>query len=215
MGGRLYINSRFFDRENPTRWYIEGAFFGCCNTNYESSFEFRSKHIDLVQLVKEKLQSEHKILTDNRGKKSYWLCINSDYLRKKQCKLGMHPIKSEREFPEMKREKAMHFIRGFLDAKSCLQIINNTYTRIKECIRTMIREVIVPELGDEISEVCISYWHFKEDDHVEEGQDLLEVTTDKAAVSISAPATGILKIKNYQEGDNAAVGTVIAIIEEE
>jgi len=71
-------------------------------------------------------------------------------------------------------------------------------------------EIIVPSVGESISEVQIGQWLKKEGDWVAAGTDLVDLETEKASVQISAPEDGILvKILKKSE-EFAAVGDVIA-----
>ena len=71
-------------------------------------------------------------------------------------------------------------------------------------------EIIVPSVGESISEVQIGQWLKKEGDWVAAGTDLVDLETEKASVQISAPEDGILvKILKHSE-EFAAVGDVIA-----
>jgi 2-oxoisovalerate dehydrogenase E2 component (dihydrolipoyl transacylase) len=75
-------------------------------------------------------------------------------------------------------------------------------------------EVKLPTLGDDATdEATISYWLVEEGETVKEGDDLVEMTTDKAAFSLPAPQTGTLLEKIVEEGEEVAVGDVICIIE--
>ncbi len=76
------------------------------------------------------------------------------------------------------------------------------------------REFELPDLGMETGEeITISFWHIEENEEFEEGDDILEVFTDKANFNITAPNTGKLIGILAQEGDAITVGDVIAIIE--
>ena len=79
----------------------------------------------------------------------------------------------------------------------------------------MAIEIKVPEMGEEIEEVTISCWHFKSGEIVKEGQDLVEVTTDKAAFSIECPGDGVLTQIYYEEGDAVDIGEVLGLIEDQ
>ena len=71
-------------------------------------------------------------------------------------------------------------------------------------------DIIVPSVGESISEVQIGQWLKKEGDWVAAGTDLVDLETEKASVQISAPEDGILvKILKKSE-EFAAVGDVIA-----
>jgi len=77
-------------------------------------------------------------------------------------------------------------------------------------------EVKVPDVSDEeneVEEVTVSYWLVDEGDEVKEGDDLVEVVTDKADFRIPAPADGKLAEKKAEEDDVVNVGDVIAVIE--
>lgn len=76
-------------------------------------------------------------------------------------------------------------------------------------------EVTVPDLGEEVSDGTISFWHKKEGDDVESGDDLVEIETDDGAISVYAPATGVLSQIVAEEGGVVSPGDVIAVIEEE
>ncbi|HDI45959.1 MAG TPA: hypothetical protein ENF60_01320 [Candidatus Omnitrophica bacterium] len=75
-------------------------------------------------------------------------------------------------------------------------------------------EVRVPDFED-VEKVTVSYWHFKEGDKVNEGQDLVEVATEKAVFNILAPCSGILKKQLASEGETIKPNEVIAIIQKQ
>lgn len=73
-------------------------------------------------------------------------------------------------------------------------------------------EVLMPKLGESITEATITKWFKKEGDTVEEDDVLLEIATDKVDSEIPSPVEGkIVKIL-YKEGDVVPVGKVIAVI---
>ncbi len=74
-------------------------------------------------------------------------------------------------------------------------------------------EVKLPELGEEINEATISYWLHQEGDKVKEGEDLVEMTTDKATFCVPVPVSGILKEISAEEGEVIKVGQKLASIE--
>ena len=75
-------------------------------------------------------------------------------------------------------------------------------------------KVILPELGQGIMKASVSFWFFKEGDQVKEKDDLVELTTDKAAFNLPCPCSGTLSQILVQEGESINVGAVLAIIEE-
>jgi pyruvate/2-oxoglutarate dehydrogenase complex dihydrolipoamide acyltransferase (E2) component len=74
-------------------------------------------------------------------------------------------------------------------------------------------QVLLPELGEGIEKATVSYWHFEIGQEVKEGDELVEMATDKAVFNVPSTATGILKQKVVQEGEEVKVCGVLAIIE--
>jgi len=75
--------------------------------------------------------------------------------------------------------------------------------------RSMV-DIVVPSVGESISEVQISKWLKKEGDWVAAGTDLVELETEKASVQVSAPEDGILVKILKKDEEFASVGDVIA-----
>ena len=79
----------------------------------------------------------------------------------------------------------------------------------------MAYEVKLPPLGDDApDEAEVSFWYAEEGEQIEEGQDLLEMVTDKAAFTVPSPVSGTLKEIRAGEGAKVAVGQVMAIVED-
>jgi 2-oxoglutarate dehydrogenase E2 component (dihydrolipoamide succinyltransferase) len=78
----------------------------------------------------------------------------------------------------------------------------------------MAVDVKVPESGESISEVQIGQWRKSEGDRVEADEVLVEIETDKAAMDLPAPTSGILVKILKKDGEDAAPGDVIAQIEQ-
>jgi pyruvate/2-oxoglutarate dehydrogenase complex dihydrolipoamide acyltransferase (E2) component len=76
-------------------------------------------------------------------------------------------------------------------------------------------KVILPNLGENISKATVSYWHIEEGASVKEGEDLVEIATDKATFNVPAPCTGVLAEVLAHEGDSVPVGDVLAMIQED
>ncbi|MFA5362036.1 MAG: biotin/lipoyl-containing protein [Candidatus Omnitrophota bacterium] len=75
-------------------------------------------------------------------------------------------------------------------------------------------QVILPELGEQVKKATVTFWFFKVGDTVKENDDLVEMTTDKAAFNVPSPYSGILKEILVNEGDVVQVGTALAVIEQ-
>ena len=71
-------------------------------------------------------------------------------------------------------------------------------------------DIVVPSVGESISEVQISKWLKKEGEWVAAGTDLVELETEKASVQVSAPEDGILVKILKKDEEFASVGDVIA-----
>ncbi len=78
----------------------------------------------------------------------------------------------------------------------------------------MAVELKVPQSGESITEVQIGEWRKSEGDFVEVDEVLVEIETDKAAIELPAPSSGILKKILKKNGEEAAVGDVIGMLEE-
>lgn len=74
-------------------------------------------------------------------------------------------------------------------------------------------EVKLPFLAEGVESCTVSFWHVSEGDHVEEGDDLVEMQTSKAAFNVPSPCSGIVARILAAEGEEVRVGDVICIIE--
>ncbi|MBP7055525.1 MAG: hypothetical protein KBB52_01560 [Candidatus Omnitrophica bacterium] len=74
-------------------------------------------------------------------------------------------------------------------------------------------EVKLPELAKGVNKASVSYWHRSAGDAVKEGEDLVELVTDKATFNMPSPASGVLKKVLAVEGAEVTVGQVLAHIE--
>jgi pyruvate dehydrogenase E2 component (dihydrolipoamide acetyltransferase) len=78
----------------------------------------------------------------------------------------------------------------------------------------MAEELFIPKLGQTVEEVTIINWHVKNGDQVEQGQEVLEVETDKAVFDVEANDDGYIHLGPYKIGDVVPVLTVVAVIGE-
>jgi len=77
----------------------------------------------------------------------------------------------------------------------------------------MLCEFKFPDVGEGIAEGEIVRWLVKEGDSVKEDQDLLEVETDKALLTLNSPYTGKVTQLHGKEGEIIKVGDVLTTIE--
>jgi multifunctional 2-oxoglutarate metabolism enzyme len=73
-------------------------------------------------------------------------------------------------------------------------------------------EVVMPAMGDSVSEGTILEWHKQEGDQVSEDETLVEISTDKVDAEVPAPASGTVVKLHAAEGDTVNVGAVLAEI---
>jgi 2-oxoglutarate dehydrogenase E2 component (dihydrolipoamide succinyltransferase) len=78
----------------------------------------------------------------------------------------------------------------------------------------MAIELVVPKVGESITEVQIAEWLKAEGDRVERDGNLAVIETDKATVELPAPAGGVLSRILKGKGQTAKVGEIIGYIEE-
>ena len=76
-----------------------------------------------------------------------------------------------------------------------------------------MEEIKLPELGEGIEKATIACWHVNEGDSVQKDDDLLEVVTDKATFNIPTNSSGTVKKIFFDQGNDANIGEVLAIIE--
>lgn len=74
-------------------------------------------------------------------------------------------------------------------------------------------DVVMPQLGNEITEAQIDYWAKSPGDRVEKGEMLLTITTPKLTMEIEAPASGTLRDILVPADEIASVGTLLAVID--
>jgi len=75
-----------------------------------------------------------------------------------------------------------------------------------------VKEMVVPSVGESITEVTISSWLKEDGDFVEMDEVIAEVESDKATFELPAEANGMLNIV-AQEGDTLEIGALICKIE--
>ncbi len=79
----------------------------------------------------------------------------------------------------------------------------------------MAVEFFLPKLGQTVEEVTLVKWLVEDGAKVSQGQEILEVETDKAVFPVEANGKGYIHIGPYKEGQVLPVLTVVAIIGKE
>ena len=78
----------------------------------------------------------------------------------------------------------------------------------------MSEKIIVPVLGESITEATVSKWLKKEGETVDTDEPIVELETDKVNLEVPAPVSGVLKEINSKDGSVVEVGAVLGVISE-
>src|SRR5215208_2654770 len=73
-------------------------------------------------------------------------------------------------------------------------------------------QVVMPAMGDSVSEGTILEWRKQEGDQVSEDETIVEISTDKVDAEVPSPASGTVVKVHAAEGDTVHVGAVLAEI---
>ena len=78
----------------------------------------------------------------------------------------------------------------------------------------MPTEVVMPQMGESITEGTITKWLKKPGDTIQRDEPLFEISTDKVDAEIPSPSAGTLKEIKIAEGTTVQINTVVATIDE-
>ena len=78
----------------------------------------------------------------------------------------------------------------------------------------MSNQILVPSLGESVTEATVSKWLKQVGEKVETDEPLVELETDKVNIEVPSPLTGTLSSIKVKEGDSAVVGTLLGIVNE-
>ncbi len=78
----------------------------------------------------------------------------------------------------------------------------------------MSEKILVPVLGESITEATVTKWLKKKGDNVVADEAVVELETDKVNLEVPAPASGVISEINSKDGDTVEVGTVLGMISE-
>lgn len=78
----------------------------------------------------------------------------------------------------------------------------------------MSNKIVVPALGESITEGIIGQWLKKPGDTVEVDEAVVEIETDKITAEIPSPVAGVVEQLLFEVDDTVQVGDVIAIIKD-
>src|SRR3954467_10024140 len=71
-------------------------------------------------------------------------------------------------------------------------------------------EIQMPQMGESVTEGTVLEWHKREGEFVEEGETVVEVSTDKVDAEVPAPTSGVIAKILKGEDETIAVGGVLA-----
>ena len=77
----------------------------------------------------------------------------------------------------------------------------------------MSEKIIVPTLGESITEATVSRWLKNIGDQIETDEALVELETDKVNVEVASPVTGILSEIKIKKGKTVKVGSELGVVE--
>ena len=76
----------------------------------------------------------------------------------------------------------------------------------------MSEKILVPVLGESITEATVSKWLKKEGDLVEADEPIVELETDKVNLEVPSPVSGTLTNINSQNGSTVQVGALLGSV---
>ena len=76
----------------------------------------------------------------------------------------------------------------------------------------MIEKILVPVLGESITEATVSKWLKKAGDRVEADEAIVELETDKVNLEVPSPVNGILSEINSKDGEIVEVGALLGSV---
>ena len=74
--------------------------------------------------------------------------------------------------------------------------------------------IVVPQLGESVVEARIARWLKKEGDHVDIGEPVVELETEKIDLEVSAERAGVIASIERREGEDVKIGELLATIDE-
>ena len=78
----------------------------------------------------------------------------------------------------------------------------------------MLNQIIVPSLGESVTEATVSKWLKQVGEKVDSDEPLVELETDKVNVEVPSPLTGTLSSIRVKEGDTVEVGALLGEVDE-
>ena len=78
----------------------------------------------------------------------------------------------------------------------------------------MTNQIVVPSLGESVTEATVSKWLKQVGENVDSDEPLVELETDKVNVEVFSPSTGTISSIKAKEGDTVEIGALLGIVNE-
>jgi 2-oxoglutarate dehydrogenase E2 component (dihydrolipoamide succinyltransferase) len=75
-------------------------------------------------------------------------------------------------------------------------------------------EIVVPVLGESVTEATVAVWLKKEGEAVALDEPIVELETDKVSLEVGAPVAGVLEAIEVDEGATVEVGAILGVVKE-
>ena len=79
----------------------------------------------------------------------------------------------------------------------------------------MSENILVPVLGESVTEATVARWLKKEGEHVAVDEPVVELETDKVNLEVPSPVSGVIEKINSKDGENVEVGSVLGTVSNE
>ena len=76
----------------------------------------------------------------------------------------------------------------------------------------MSEKIIVPTLGESVTEATVAKWLKNKGDKVSSDEPLVELETDKVNVEVPSPSSGVLEKISVKEGTTVEVGALLGSV---
>ena len=76
----------------------------------------------------------------------------------------------------------------------------------------MSKNILVPVLGESVTEATVARWLKKEGEKVSADEPVVELETDKVNLEVPSPVSGVISKINSKDGDNVEVGSILGIV---
>src|SRR3954467_7614185 len=73
-------------------------------------------------------------------------------------------------------------------------------------------DVLMPQLGETVTEGKITIWFKSVGDPIAPGDNLFEIETDKVSMEVPATSSGVLQEIRVRQGEVAPVSAIVAVI---